>query len=70
MELGILVNLLELSGRFRCKRLERYGVMQKESDALAASLFKVRNFPDPSIKFPVRSKEFPVRPPKIPCFFA
>src|SRR6516225_11694941 len=25
MELGILVNLLELSGRFRCKRLERYG---------------------------------------------
>jgi len=46
------------------------GVMQKESDALAASLFKVRNFPDPSIKFLVRSKEFPVRPPKIPCFFA
>jgi hypothetical protein len=23
------------------------GVMQKESDALAASLFKVGNFPDP-----------------------
>ena len=49
------------------------GVMQKESDALAASLFKVRNFPDPfvlSIKFPVRSKEFPVRPPKIPCSVA
>jgi len=33
-------------------------VMQKESDALAASLFKVRNFPDPSIKFPVRSKKW------------
>jgi hypothetical protein len=49
-------------------------VMQKVEASGAmrwlASLFKVRSFPDPSIKFPVRSKEFPVRPPKIPCSVA